>query len=102
MMRQCLCKEDGAVHIVFKDGINKGRKFWKCTKGDGLACKFWEWDDEPPRSYGGSSGDAMPRSVSNGSSYNPTSGSGSDVCFKVRFLCYHVAKLLFMLTRLVL
>ena len=89
-MRQCLCKEDAALHKVFKEGPNKGRKFWKCTKGGGLACKFWEWDDEPSRNYG-SSGDTMAGSVSNGSStYNPASGSGSDVCFKVRFYAISV------------
>src|SRR5260221_721135 len=95
-MRQCLCKEDAATHTVFKEGPNKGRVFWKCPRGEGLSCKFWEWDDEPPRNYGdsGASGDTMAGSFSNGLS--TPSGSSSDACFKVR-LCYF-AKLVFMLT----
>jgi DNA topoisomerase-3 len=75
------------MHFVFKEGANKGRKFWKCGKGDGSACKFWEWDDEAPRTYSqGSSRDATVGSSHNGSStHNPGSGNSSDVCFKVRW-----------------
>lgn len=87
--RRCLCMEDAAMHTVSKEGANKGRRFWKCTKGDELACKFWEWDDEPGRSYGPR--DA--KSFSNGSTTsNSGSGSASDVCFKVR-LCRFVKQL---------
>jgi GRF zinc finger len=31
-----------------KEGANKGRKFWKCSKSEESQCKFFEWDDQPP------------------------------------------------------
>ena len=70
------------MHTVFKEGANKGRKFWKCGNGEGSACKFWEWDDEAPRNYGTDAGDARTIDSPN----NSTSGGGSDLCFKVRLI----------------
>jgi DNA topoisomerase-3 len=69
------------MHTVFKEGANKGRKFWKCAS-DGMTCKFWEWDDEPPRSYGDKSNSGETSApFGTGSS----TSTASDVCFKVRF-----------------
>ena len=88
-MRRCPCNEYAVLHTVFKEGSNKGRKFWRCGKGDGSSCKFWEWDDEPPRNQTRGSGLAEVTSsgVSSRGGYSQSqgdSGAADDACFKVR------------------
>ena len=76
------------MRTVFKEGANKGRKFWKCANGEGPACIFWEWDDRPPRNYGSIDdvGDAGAKSFSISSPNRNSASGGADVCFKARFL----------------
>jgi len=83
--RPCLCSEYAVLHTVFKEGSNKGRKFWRCGKGDGSSCKFWEWDDEPPRNQASGSGMASSGLSSRGvyGQSQGDSGAADDACFKV-------------------
>lgn len=53
--RECFCKIPGIRRTVVKEGANKGRIFWKCSKYEG-GCQFFEWDDEPPRGTQASTG----------------------------------------------
>lgn len=80
--RRCLCGECAVLHTVFKESSNKGRKFWKCGKGDGSPCKFFEWDDEPPHSQtrGNWAGTGL---KSTGAVNDQGDDSGADACFKV-------------------
>jgi DNA topoisomerase III len=34
---------------VLREGANKGRQFWGCPNHESARCKYFEWDDEPPR-----------------------------------------------------
>ncbi|KAF9523469.1 DNA topoisomerase [Crepidotus variabilis] len=78
--RLCDCKEEAIQLTVVKEGANQGRKFWKCRKRDeGVPCKFFEWDDQPPG--------AKKTPTSTGGPYNGSGGGGSmasstDVCYK--------------------
>ncbi|KAF9557949.1 prokaryotic type I DNA topoisomerase [Agrocybe pediades] len=83
--RQCECNEDGVLLTTMKEGANKGRKFWKCKSE---TCRFFEWDDEPPKSkskptYGanGSGSGSMPARAQSfsGAAGNDKSG---DMCYK--------------------
>ncbi|PPQ82932.1 hypothetical protein CVT26_005039 [Gymnopilus dilepis] len=80
--RMCKCSEEAVQLTVQKEGANKGRKFWKCKKGDNGSCGFFEWDDQPPQNAGPSN---RPGGMSSRTqSMNSTGGAGSstDVCFK--------------------
>ncbi|KAI6113286.1 DNA topoisomerase [Pisolithus croceorrhizus] len=48
----CLCKESASLRTVTKDGVNKGRTFWACSKGRDEGCRFFEWHDEPGKLTG--------------------------------------------------
>lgn len=74
---QCQCRIDAVQRTVGKEGPNKGRVFWGCSKGKDDGCGFFEWDDEPNKNLGA----AAPRSSSVNQN-DPTNGR----CFKVR-LC---------------
>lgn len=85
----CKCNEEGILLTVVKDGPNKGRKFWKCRKGEHAACKFFEWDDEPPPpAQTGFGGTAAKGLSSRTPSLNTGVGAGgkSDTCYKVASL----------------
>ena len=81
----CKCNEEAILLTVVKDGQNKGRKFWKCRKGEHAACKFFEWDDEPPppaqTGFGGTA--AMGLSSRTPSLNTGVGAGGSDTCYKV-------------------
>lgn len=47
--RLCMCGQTAMKHQVMKEGPNKGRYFLKCPSGSCL--RFFEWLDEPPRSW---------------------------------------------------
>lgn len=40
----CNCGQDAILLTVRKDGLNQGRKFYKCSAG---SCNFFLWADEP-------------------------------------------------------
>eukprot|EP00418_Pyrodinium_bahamense_P071206 CAMPEP_0179096604 /NCGR_PEP_ID=MMETSP0796-20121207/44420_1 /TAXON_ID=73915 /ORGANISM="Pyrodinium bahamense, Strain pbaha01" /LENGTH=175 /DNA_ID=CAMNT_0020794329 /DNA_START=1 /DNA_END=526 /DNA_ORIENTATION=+ len=44
--RMCLCGVEAVTFSARRDGPHQGRRFWKCGHE---GCKFFEWDDEPPR-----------------------------------------------------
>ncbi|KAG2148661.1 DNA topoisomerase [Suillus bovinus] len=78
--RQCQCREDAARRTVTKEGPNKGRIFWGCSKGKDAGCDFFEWDDELPKPKSA----ATPRPMSSRSVTQNDSNSSSGKCFKVR------------------
>lgn len=41
--RLCECQKPALLLTVRKDGVNQGRKFFKCDDPNG--CKFFEWED---------------------------------------------------------
>ncbi|OAD60713.1 DNA topoisomerase 3-alpha [Eufriesea mexicana] len=43
---KCHCNQIAAQRIVQKDGPNKGRPFYTCTKSMNNSCKFFQWGDE--------------------------------------------------------
>lgn len=57
-----------------KEGPNKGRLFWVCSKPQDANCDFFEWADEPPRNAGGGG-----NTSGSGSQAGPSSGE----CYKV-------------------
>lgn len=67
-----------------KEGDNQGRLFWRCPiRVKEEQCKFFEWDDEPPRSAETSGRGAAPgRSNHTGSTAGE--GGGGSECFNVR------------------
>lgn len=83
--RQCQCGDDAVKLLTMKEGPNQGRSFWKCKKRqeEEGACKFFEWDDEPPRNAGGTFGNSS--GPSRTASLNNSAGSGA--CFKVCYMC---------------
>ncbi|KAG0707107.1 DNA topoisomerase [Suillus ampliporus] len=78
LARQCQCREDAARRTVTKEGSNKGRIFWGCSKGKDDGCGFFEWDDEPTKPK--STAAPRPMSSRSVSQNDPTSSSGK--CFK--------------------
>ncbi|KAI6117801.1 hypothetical protein EV401DRAFT_1967690 [Pisolithus croceorrhizus] len=70
----CLCKESASLRTVTKDGVNKGRTFWACSKGRDEGCRFFEWHDEPGKLTGEST------SPTRSTSHNNASSSGR--CFR--------------------
>ncbi len=46
----CHCGIPTKLLTVNKEGTNKGRPFYSCTKPkDGGSCNFFQWGDEPPK-----------------------------------------------------
>lgn len=43
---QCRCGDAARQRVVQKDGHNKGRRFWSCTKSASEDCGFFQWSDE--------------------------------------------------------
>jgi DNA topoisomerase-3 len=78
--RQCQCREDAVQRTVTKEGPNKGRIFWGCSKGKDGGCGFFEWDDESPKPRSA----AAPRPMSSRSVTHNDSTSSNGKCFKVR------------------
>jgi DNA topoisomerase-3 len=77
--RQCKCREDAARRTVTKEGPNKGRLFWGCSKGKDGGCEFFEWDDESSKPTSA----AAPRPVTSRSvTQHNDSTSSSGKCFK--------------------
>ncbi|KAG1812148.1 DNA topoisomerase [Suillus subaureus] len=76
--RQCQCREDAARRTVIKEGPNKGRIFWGCSKGKDGGCEFFEWDDESSKPKSA----AAPRPMSSRSVTQNDSTSSSGKCFK--------------------
>ncbi|PFH53711.1 hypothetical protein AMATHDRAFT_136850 [Amanita thiersii Skay4041] len=66
--RTCRCGTPANLHTVTKETENKGRKFWKCPNKES-DCKFFEWDDEPPRTNDG---------------MTPSGSNVTNECFRVR------------------
>ncbi|KII92565.1 hypothetical protein PLICRDRAFT_89135 [Plicaturopsis crispa FD-325 SS-3] len=64
--RMCKCNVVAASLTVVKEGVNKGRRFHKCSQEK---CDFWEWDDAPPGTGG------APAAAGGG-------GAGKGECFK--------------------
>ncbi|GAA5913674.1 DNA topoisomerase 3 [Sporobolomyces salmoneus] len=49
----CKCDLPAVSRVVSKEGGNKGRSFWGCSKPMDESCKFFEWQDEPNGGGGG-------------------------------------------------
>eukprot|EP00795_Rhopilema_esculentum_P009199 gene9199-16873_t len=43
---KCKCNMDAVSRTVSKDGPNKGRPFYSCSKPIGQSCGFFQWGDE--------------------------------------------------------
>lgn len=89
--RRCDCGLESSMREVFKDGPNKGRKFYSCPKENaGVRCRMFEWADEA--SEGNSENLApwerpaltRPAQAQRGGGRGATNPSrnSSDVCFK--------------------
>lgn len=61
-----------------KDGVNKGREFYKCPKQP--ECKFFEWADGPSvQNTSGGGASRAPRPSTSGSNYqNPPRNFGNN------------------------
>ena len=44
----CPCGYEAVKLTVKKEGLNKGRRFFKCPKPHDEQCGFFEWDGETP------------------------------------------------------
>jgi DNA topoisomerase-3 len=44
----CDCQIPSKLFTVAKEGPNKGRPFYGCSKPRGESCKFFQWGDQPP------------------------------------------------------
>ena len=52
-MVMCRCEEEAVLRTVQKEGPNKGRQFYTCSKPREQQCQFFEWSDNvPPSSVG--------------------------------------------------
>lgn len=70
---------------VLKEGANKGRQFWCCPNHESARCKFFEWDDEPPRNDSGDGRGSSSGGVFGGGSRiqnGAMNGSGAGECFR--------------------
>lgn len=76
--RQCQCHEDAVQRTVTKEGQNKGRIFWGCSKGKDGGCGFFEWDNELPKPKSA----PAPRPMSSRSVTQNGLTSSSGKCFK--------------------
>jgi hypothetical protein len=45
----CTCGGLAVERTVVKEGSNKGRQFWACSKGQTGSCGFFEWKQEGAR-----------------------------------------------------
>lgn len=43
---QCNCNQAATLRTVSKDGPNKGRQFYSCSKPVGQGCNFFKWADQ--------------------------------------------------------
>lgn len=43
---QCNCNQAATLRTVSKEGPNKGRQFYSCSKPMGQNCNFFKWADE--------------------------------------------------------
>lgn len=64
----CMCGNPAVLRTVFKDGPNKGRQFYACSKPMGQSCKFFQWTDEP--ATGSSNGNNLSSNNSFGNNGN--------------------------------
>ncbi|KAJ1965435.1 DNA topoisomerase 3-alpha [Dipsacomyces acuminosporus] len=65
----CLCGILSVHRTVAKEGANKGRPFFACSKSQDTQCDFFEWADQPAQSTSYSS--------SGGYNHSASSGGGS-------------------------
>ena len=52
----CNCGQPSARRTVQKDGANKGREFFTCSKNRDEQCRFFQWADELDNDRGGGGG----------------------------------------------
>lgn len=46
----CKCEEEAVLRTVQKEGPNKGKQFYTCSKPREQQCQFFEWSDSVPPS----------------------------------------------------
>lgn len=46
----CNCEEEAVLRTVQKEGPNKGKQFYTCSKSREQQCQFFEWSDSVPPS----------------------------------------------------
>ena len=46
----CKCEEEAVLRTVQKEGPNKGKQFYTCSKPREHQCQFFEWSDQLPSS----------------------------------------------------
>ena len=72
--RKCKCNIPAIQRQVVKEGQNKGRMFWTCSKSQDEQCGYFEWDDDQGGGGGGGAG----------TSSSGTRGAGGGItCFGV-------------------
>ena len=54
--KSCTCGDPAVTMTVKKDGPNKGRLFWTCSKPFNQKCNLFEWADDSSGGNGGGSG----------------------------------------------
>lgn len=63
----CQCQLPAVLRTVYKEGNNKGKKFFGCSKGMQSGCDFFKWSDEDSgNSAGGLGTDFFPVNGSGG------------------------------------
>jgi hypothetical protein len=82
--RRCLCDLTAVQKTVQKEGANKGRQFWSCPNHESARCKFFEWDDEPPRNDMGIGGGSTSGGFGGGLGIQNGAGDGGGAgeCFR--------------------
>ena len=58
--KSCSCGIAAVTRTVKKDGANKGRVFWTCSKPMGEKCNMFEWADDSGGGVGGGGGGTQP------------------------------------------
>lgn len=46
LLIKCNCNQAATLRTVVKEGRNKGRQFYSCSKPIGQSCSFFKWADE--------------------------------------------------------
>ncbi|GAA5979660.1 hypothetical protein JCM5350_003800 [Sporobolomyces pararoseus] len=77
----CQCQLPAVSRIVAKEGANKGRSFWSCSKRQDESCGFFEWGDNASGNAGGgaAAGRPAPKRQAGGNAPQRPNGRGAQL-----------------------
>jgi hypothetical protein len=84
--RTCKCQLPAVSRIVAKEGVNKGKEFFVCSKGMSDKCSFFEWADDKTVSNTNMNSNNNYKSYNNKgtSGGNSYTNSSTVTCFKCK------------------